>query len=328
MMKMTMTNSPTPWDEIREPDADYNVRRVAGGGQVPLYWAKDSHGRCLFVVELEGSHVEQFRKEGVRVHGISVDLRKLGASANEGLVLTLERHIDKDLFKKFCETLVAALQPVTDSPAALALALAHIKRWKAFLAGHKGHILSAEEVRGLFGEVLFLRELYQHHIHEAKAMEAWRGPQGGHQDFVFGSTAVEVKALSGRDRSTVRISSEDQLETLSENLFLVTYQLTETAGTERSCSLSGLIHKVQSELSDAEAIEELSKRLASYGYIELQEYEAPEFVVRAKHAYRVTESFPRLIRSRLPDGILRLAYEIQLEKIAAFECDPSEIWEA
>ena len=63
--------------------------------------------------------------------------------------------------------------------------------------------------------------LYQNHLDEKAAMEAWCGPDGAHQDFIFGNTAVEVKSLSGRERSTVRISSEDQLESLCDDLFLV-----------------------------------------------------------------------------------------------------------
>ncbi|WP_254229107.1 PD-(D/E)XK motif protein [Agrobacterium salinitolerans] len=43
---------------------------------------------------------------------------------------------------------------------------------------------------------------------------------------MHGNTAVEIKSLSGTERSTVRISSEDQLESLNDNLFLRIYRLT------------------------------------------------------------------------------------------------------
>lgn len=320
-----MTTRTTPWDEIGNPDADYNVRRVAGLGVMPLYWGKDSAGQCLFVVELEGDHAEQFRKDGTSVHGINVDLRRLDTTASQSLVMTLEKHVDKDLFMGLCETLIASLQPVTDSATALSVALAHIKRWKAFLAGRKSRLLSAEEIRGLFSELLFLRSLYQNHLDERAAMEAWGGPDGAHQDFIFGNTAVEVKSLSGRERSTVRISSEDQLEALCDELFLMIYRLSDMPDSDRSLSLNGLVHLIERELTDVTAIEELPKRLASYGYVEMREYDKPEFLVTAQHAYRVADGFPRLVRSDLPDGVVRLGYEIELEKIVAFECDPDNI---
>lgn len=320
-----MTNKSTPWDEIKEPSSDYNVRLVLDKGAVPLYWGKDSVGHCLFVVELQGDHAEQFRKDRTSVHGIKVDLRRLDDSGRHGLVLTLEKHVDKDLFMRLCETLAESLQPVVDYSTALEVTLAHIKRWKAFLAGRKSSLLSAEEIRGLFSELLFLRHLYQSILDERSAMEAWCGPDRSHQDFIFGNTAVEVKSISGRERSTVRISSEDQLEALCDKLFLEVYRLSDMPDSDQAISLNGLVKLIENELGDALAMEEFSKRLAANGYVEMREYDTPILMVAAQHTYRVTEGFPRLVRSELPDGIARVGYEIELEKMAEFKCDQNEI---
>jgi len=320
-----MMTSATPWDEIKEPSSDYNVRRISGSGVVPLYWGKDSAGHCLFVVELQGDHAEKFRKEDASVHGINVDLRQMDAAGSQGLVLTLEKQIDKDLFMGLCETLASNLQPVANSATALEVALAHIKRWKAFLAGRKSSLLSAEEIRGLFSELLFLRYLYQVLLDEKAAMEAWCGPDKAHQDFTFGNTAVEVKSLSGRERSSVHISSEDQLESLCDNLFLMVYRLSDMPHSKQAYSLNGLVKLIETELTDATAIEEFLMRLAANGYVEMREYDSPVLLVTAQHLYRVTEGFPCLVRSGLPDGILRVKYEIKLEKMIGFECILDEI---
>ena len=153
-------NRQTPWNEIREPSADYNVRLVAGVGTIPVYWGKDIDGHCLLLVELAGDHSTQFRRDAVQIQGIRLDLRQ----SDEGpqrFILTLEKHVDQDLFSGLCETLIGSLAPITDSATALSVALAHIKRWKAFLAGKKRRLLSPEEIRGLFAELLFIRSLYQ-----------------------------------------------------------------------------------------------------------------------------------------------------------------------
>ena len=86
-------------------------------------------------------------------------------------------------------------------------------------------------------------------------------------------------------------------------------------------SLNAVVRHIEEELNDAVAVEELQRRLAAYGYIEIREYDNPKFVVAARHAYFVEKDFPRLIRSRMPDGIVRTTYEIELEKISAFTCD-------
>lgn len=323
-----MMTRPTPWDEIRSPDSEYNVRRIPGSAQVPLYWGKDVEGHCLFIIELEGDHSAQFRKGHPSVHGIRVDLRRLEKGGCQGLVLTLEHYVDRDLFHGLCETLVASLRQVADSAAALGVGLTHIKRWKAFMAGRKAKVLSPEEVRGLFAELQVLRSLYKNGLSEKAAVDAWSGPEGVHQDFIFRNTAVEVKGLSGRERSTVRISSEDQMEALCDNLFLLVVRLSEMPDSDRAFSLNEAVRRVIAELTDGEALEELSVRLASYGYVELREYDEPKLLVTGQRCYRVIDGFPRLIRSEVPDGISRVAYDIELEKVASFECDIERIWES
>ena len=322
-----MTNKVMPWDEIRLPVADYNVRLLAGTGSLPLYWGKDTAGHCLFIIELQGDHSEQFRKGNTSVHGISLDLRAFDVNARQGLVLTLEKHVDKDIFLSLCETLIASLHPLTDSGTALAVTLTHIKRWKMFMSGRNRRILSPEEIRGLFGELQFLRFLYQGRLNQKSAVESWEGPEGGHQDFIFGNTAVEIKSVSGKERSTVRISSEDQLETLCDNLFLVIFRLNEMSESDQAMSLNALVRHIEEELNDADAVEELLRRLAAYGYIEIGEYDKPKFVIAARQAYFVDKDFPRLIRSGMPDGIVRTTYEIELEKISAFKCDMVRVTE-
>ena len=316
-----MTNKVMPWDEIQLPVAEYNVRLILGAGSIPLYWGKDTAGHCLFIIELQGDHTELFRKESISIYGISLDLRGLDVPTRQRFVLKLEKHVDKDIFLSLCETLIVSLQPLTDSATALAVTLTSIKRWKMFMAGRNRRILSPEDIRGLFSELQFLRFLHQGRLNERTAVEAWVGPEGSHQDFIFGNTAVEIKAVSGRERSTVRISSEDQLETLCDNLFLVVHRLIEMSDSDQAMSLNAVVRHIEEELNDAVAVEELQRRLAAYGYIEIREYDNPKFVVAARHAYFVEKDFPRLIRSRMPDGIVRTTYEIELGKISAFTCD-------
>ena len=322
-----MTNKIMPWDEIRLPVAEYNVRLIAGTVSIPLYWGKDTAGHCLFIIELQGDHSEQFRKDSISLHGISLDLRGFDAPTKQRLVLKLEKHVDKDIFLSLCETLITSLHPLTDSGTALAVTLTHIKRWKMFMSGRNRRILSPEEIRGLFSELQFLRFLYQGRLNQKSAVESWEGPEGGHQDFIFGNTVVEIKSVSGKERSTVRISSEHQLETLCDNLFLVIFRLNEMSESDQAMSLNALVRHIEEELKDADAVEELLRRLAAYGYIEIGEYDKPKFVIATRHAYFVDMDFPRLIRSRMPDGIVRTTYEIELEKISAFKCDMVRVTE-
>ncbi len=325
-----MTSSKAPWDEMKTPDSDYTVRYVTSPGDVALCWGKNIQGQCLFIVQLKGEHAEQFRKNAANVtnvNGIEIDLRHLPEPGRQGLILILEKYEDRDLFHGLCQALIKNLKGVASPTAALGITLNHIKRWKAFLAIKRSRVLSAEEVRGLFAELSFLRFLKAEHMTDAEAVQAWCGPDSVHHDFIFGDTAVEIKSLSGRDRSVVRVSSEDQLETVSERLFLCVYRLREALNGDSSQSLNDLVSAIGDELNDADAIEDYWRKLAIYGYIEMSVYETPKFLVNGRSAYGVSEGFPRLIRSDLPDGVVNVNYNLQLEKISSFECNPIEIWE-
>ncbi len=315
-----------PWDGIPTPATDLSVLRVAGTTGIPIYWGRDSGAQCLLIMELDGDHTFQFRRDTVSLHGIAIDLRNGDAAARQRLILTLSRHIDSDLFLGLCETLVGSLKDIGDSATALAVALAHLKRWKAFLAGRNARLLSPEEMRGLFGELHVLRILYKNTLAQASAVDAWCGPEDSHQDFIFGNRAIEVKSLSGRERSTVRISSEDQFESLTDELFLLIQRLSDMPDAEQALSLNGIVAQIESELTDAEAIEQFGDKLASMSYAPLAEYDTPRFVVGGLQGYRVTDKFPRLIRSELPQGITKVSYDIMLEAIAPFSCDETDLF--
>jgi hypothetical protein len=314
----------SPWDDIAVPGADFNVRQVPGETTVPCFWGRDTTGACLFIVELQGDYTEPFRKNVVTVHGIDVDLRG-GEPGQQRLVLTLEKQVDRDLFEGLCRTLASALAHATDSASSLAVALEHIRRWKTFMSGRSQH-LSADEMRGLFAELTFLLELIERQASTTAAVEAWLGPEKSHQDFIFGNTAVEIKSLSGTERSMVRISSEDQLESLNDSLFLRIYRLSSLPDAAGARTLNEIVAAVQARLGEAEAIEAFDRKLVAHGFAPLPDYDTPRFVVSDVHCYRVSDGFPRLIRSQLPTGIDKVAYEIRLETIASYQCDGGEVF--
>ena len=315
-----------PWDAIPTPAADLSVLRVAGTTGVAIFWGRDARAQCLLIIELDGDHTVQFRRDVVSLHGIGVDLRKGDIAGQQRFVLTLARHIDSDLFLGLCETLIGSLKEVTDPATALAVALAHLKRWKAFLAGRNARLLSPEEVRGLYGELHVLRRLYHDTLPQAAAVDAWLGPEDSHQDFIFGDRAIEVKSLSGRERSTVRISSEDQLESTLPELFLLTQRLSNMPDADQALSLNGMVSLIESELSVADAIEQFGDKLAGMGYAPLAEYDRPRFVASGLQGYRVAEGFPRLIRSEVPTGVTKVSYEIMLEAVAPFACEDADMF--
>ncbi len=315
-----------PWDKIKTPSNDISVRQIDNGERLPLYWGKDSSGRCMFMVEFCSDVSGFYNQNNVSIHGIKTDLRVLKTTGNQGLMLVLEKHIDQDLFYSLCETLINVLSDVSDPSVGISVALSQIKRWKAFMAGKKGRVLGPEEVRGLFGELMFMQKILNAYGTELEAIDSWQGPENSHQDYIFSDTAVEVKSISGRERSTVKISSEDQLESINENLFLKVFRLIDMPESKKSLSLNELVVHVAGILKDSDATELFDAKLARAGYVELRAYDKPRFVVADEQSYRVEEGFPRLVRSGLPEGLARVSYEIKLESIRDYMCADEEVW--
>ncbi len=314
----------TPWDDIAVPGSDFNVRQVSDRTPVPCFWGRDTAGACLFLLQLEGDHTAQYRKESIAVRGIQVDLR-VGDSNQQRLVLTLERQVDRDLFGGLCRSLADALENAGDSSSALGVALTHIRRWKAFLSGSSQR-LSPEEIRGLFAELAFILELLNQRFTAREAVAAWLGPERAQQDFDLGNNAVEIKSLSGSERNSVRISSEDQLDSLKGRLFLRIYRLNNLTEAPTARSLNQMVREVEGRL-DSDSIADFDRKLVMHGYAPLPDYEEPLFAIAEVRTYLVAGKFPRLIRSGLPPGLRKVSYEIELEDISIYRCGDMTVFE-
>lgn len=322
-----MTHS-TPWDDIKQPNVDYNVRRVNSDGLIPVYWGKDVHGSCLLITELQGDHQQAFLNANLNIRGIDVDLRQRPGKEEQTLVLTLTNHANLDLFHALCETLVRNLGKTPNSRTALTITLNQLKRWQRFLAGKNPKLLSPSEIRGLFSELHFLQLLYTHHLNHDGALSAWIGPQGGNQDFVYGNTAIEIKTISNKGPNLVRISSENQLESPAERLFLTVNRIIESAELVSALSLNEIVRSIEEDLMGNSAFDEYQTKLAEVGYAELHHYDNPSLQVAETHVYQVTDEFPRIIRSEVPDGIQNVKYWLQIDAAEPFVCPLETIWKS
>jgi len=314
-----------PWTDIKRPAEGYNTRRASAGTIVPVSWGKDIESQNVLLIELDGDYARQFNQLDLSVRGMAVDLRLIGGV--QLIVITLDEHINADLFFSFCRSVISALELATDPANAFSITSSQIMRWRTFLSGRKSRKLSDEEVRGLFGELWILRQVLAFTRDPSETVSAWCGPDKVHQDFIFRDIAIETKAISGRERNSVRISSEDQLEALSDRLYLVVLRLVSSPEHgPHAHSLNELVRIIESEISDAAALDEFGRKISSIGYFELPDYDEPAFIIAGQQFYRVVEGFPRLVRSSLPDGLARLNYDVQLEAIESFKCSDKEVW--
>lgn len=314
------------WDGISIPQSNLNVRKLAVKCHHDLFIGKNEYGKELFIICLKGNQELIFKKHKITISGLDIDLRK-DSHDKQNLVITLENKSDEDIFILLINSIIFSMTSA-DSSKAIYEVFEAIKRWKLFLASKRMHILTPSQIRGLYAELTFLMTL----LSEASAedhqsiLDAWKGPEKAQHDFIFNNIAIEIKSLNGDERSTVKISSEDQLESKFKKLSLKIYALGESEDVENRSSLNQLVEHITTHLESLEKIDTFYSKLSFAGYLPLEEYNKPQFIIKNEKTFSIIDDFPRLTKSNLPVGIVRTSYEILLTDISRFEISNKITW--
>ncbi|MEU7056285.1 PD-(D/E)XK motif protein [Streptomyces sp. NPDC046197] len=229
-----------------------------------------------------------------------------------------------DLFTELCVDVLSAVQGMPEN--AVKALYRVLDRWKALFQS-QGAPLGAEQVAGLFGELLVLNRLLQL---DSSAHRFWRGPQGHHHDFVAGAMAVEVKTSSAGGARSPRIHGLDQLDPPEAGtLCLVWLRLDRPTTSGSGLGFLELLEQTLHSCDDESALLEL---LAEAGYrpVDAERYRDMCFVVTEERWYRVTSDFPRLTTRTLaaagiPVSVLDVEYTIDLSGDVQARMTPDEV---
>ena len=194
------------------------------------------------------------------------------------------------------------------------LILQRYKNWMKLLQKGIPNLLSVNRQKGLIGELLYLEEQI-HAIGEDKAVQAWVGPEGIDQDFIFVDTWSEIKTTTIASDSIV-ISSIQQLDGIFPGSLIVFFMDKTTSSGKNVVSLSGLVDRIKLILN-SENKDTFMCKLALVGFLETdaKAYAEVRFIVKEKRAYKVDVSFPKLTGENVPSEIVNVRYELSLSAI-------------
>jgi len=313
-----------PWNEIQPPRDDVNARRVDSSHPLDLYWARDHAGKYLFIYEFEGEPGEEYRAPkltGIDAYVVKAPLKPLSFR----LVLALAERADWELFFSLSNDLVYATRSVQPSRIAVSTILRRLARWQEFLQKSRKKVLPEEAIKGLIGELLFLRNELTPVFGITQAVQFWQGPEEHPQDFNVGDTAVEIKCQSGTAQPTVHITSVEQLSPQLPTMYLCVYTLGRTTSDNlERISLPVLVSEIRQVLCDdgSSQLERFNDLLYSTGYIDSNEYDEFNYIETDFSVFSVREGFPRIQAEALHPGIVRLTYSIRLDVCEAFRSKP------
>jgi len=303
----------------RSEAGDWKRLRISSVSGAPAYVARSlTNGLEALLLEVPASQIPVDRalpdSAGFEVRAEPVTTGREGTTR---LILSLSGPAFQDVFLTLAEDIVAELIHAGDSDRIAHLFMARVKRWQRFLATHGPEGLSEPERRGLFSELLVLRELIEAGCQPDEALDAWEGPDREAHDFVLPGGNLEVKGTASLAPSNISISNLEQLDdTGSAQLILLLTILSENRSM--GTTLPELVSEVAGMTQDA--LGHFKDRLFAAGYLDAHasRYNLPRYQVMGTQAFRIQEGFPRLVAENVPPGVTAARYSISIASLAPF----------
>lgn len=219
---------------------------------------------------------------------------------------------DAGVFEQFDEVVADVLGALVPSAVPAQTTLETIERWRALFRSRLLRGLGAQEVRGLFAELVVLDALVTHA--PQMPVGVWTGPLRRAHDFELADRCLEVKAL-GVTSETVVIHGLSQLEVHDgRGLDLVLVHVVED---DDGLGIADLVERIGRTTSP----QALRPLLDAAGWTNTsQGPDEDKFVVAEVLRVPVGVTTPRLVEALLSagaamDGVVRVTYEIQREAL-------------
>lgn len=291
-----------------------SFQRIGADHPLPIYVGMDSSAQySLFCVTPTAPRVIQ----SSAIISVFIGTRRDGST---GITFSLTDKVFLDLFVHFCDDIIESSRAIKDlSKAAEFLANRYVQWQRAFAKNNNG-FLSFQEVKGLVGELCFLKNYMIPTYGEDKAIDSWIGPDMADQDFVCDDTWFEVKStVSGS--ASVSISSVEQLDTDNEgHLVIVRLDKTST-GDSSKITINNLYELVLESLSSAQLKDMLKTTLLRLGYYADKIYDAYCFRYGGMEKYKVDSSFPCARRNNFAPAVQNMKYDLSLAAISQYKED-------
>lgn len=288
-------------------------QRIDSTYAVNIFVGFDDDGRMTVVIT-EDSIYKQIRS--TKLIEVALKMRNDGKMA---LSFSLLDNAYESLFLIFCNDIITICEKA-GSGQAIVCAITRWKYWKEMFGKRKQTVLDKQEIKGLVGELLILKECLLTRWGEERAVQAWMGPLLGHKDFEIDNTWYEVKSVN-ENAIQVKISSFEQLES-EEKGHLVVVRLEDTSTVaENSININKLVLEIISLISDVENLNVLQMKLDNIGYSFDEEYNSWNFLYKGRQSYYVDNKFPRIRKKDVDNAIGNAQYTIMLDGIERFKED-------
>ena len=319
-----MPASVNPWDDMPTPsNGPFSTKLVNSGSVHEFKWVKDISNNIGFAITLNqkiNRHINIPQLENATI-GIQPDGKTLA-------VFLKNQELTRQ-FRIFCEdcadTVDRKITNNTDN--VLDVLVAVFLKWKKLFDGSSEKTLSKSVEIGLIGELLIVKSMLMEGIEPRVAVMAWNGPKGHEQDFLLNGSLIEVKCqLSSNDR-VVTITSLEQLDGISGQIYLVHLGISlSNKQTTISFSLPSLTNDILERISgDNYVADTLLGKLELAGYSHDDREGFDYYIESFNYVFKVDEDFPKIIRRDVPQAIERCSYKLATTQLQKWEIGKNQL---
>lgn len=228
------------------------------------------------------------------------------------LVLSLTDNNCVRQFCAFCNDIVNSTESMPDNDSGYETICNLYFTWQKMFRAQTT-LLSENEIKGLIGELLFLKEELIPLYGISDSLAAWAGPDAAKKDFSINDTWYEIKSVDC-SKNIVKISSIEQLEsdTIGQ---LVIYRLEKMAEGYTGITLNTLIEDMMSLITSVADKELFIEKLSNAKYTYESQYDSYVYVIIDMERFVVSNNFPRLERSKLHKAISSASYELTISEL-------------
>lgn len=299
----TLTAAQYASDQIR---VEHTGTQVSEGAVMA---GLDAQGRRYLLVPLSD---RADAREDRRSAGVQIEIRELTDAGRQRVYAAAVCLVPvlNDIFASLAADMLAALDVAPDRPGTALLET--LDRWRSLLERPDSRLLGPQQLAGLFGELMVLKDICIRN--PLRGLDAWTGPGHDAHDFTAGDLRLEVKATTVREGRMVEVHGVGQLAVPHGSRLWLTYF--KLAVSEAGISVPDTVEAIAALGVRRRS---LLERLAQAGYDarEAAAYMRPRFEIVERRTYLVDDAFPKIVpesfpSGALPAGVLRLRYEVDL----------------
>lgn len=297
-------------DKFENEKKTRTFRRIDGEHQLDIFLGYNEEGKPTMITIVSGKEVTIESSRSIEVKLFKRDDLRLSISFSL-LDISMEA-----IFYKFCEDIIESSRNINKLNA-LNYIVGRWNSWRLMFKKNVNELLNENQISGLLGELIFLKEYMIPKYGESVAIKSWMGPEKSHKDFEVEDTWYEVKTIRN-GVLTIKISSVEQLD--SENLGYLNVVILEKTNDKcrESVSLNSYINRLQQMLGEFENELIFRNKLGQAGYCYDEEYDRYNYRFIENKRYTVNENFPRIKKENLSNAIVKASYDILINEIQEY----------